>query len=468
MIRRNQHILTQIMAFCDFALFMGSFLVAWWVKFQSGWLQYESPLPFRTYLFWAVMYGISALVIGFFAKFYSSKRKKRFSFEVLKIIQIHSLSLLVVLAILFLYKQMHISREFLAIYVALSMVLHGVYRYILKITLRNLREKGYNKQFVLIIGAGSLGRQFDEKLDQNKELGYEVIGFLDDYLEHHEDHLDEHKPILGKVNELETILNGVIVDEVVIALPLTAHTKYGEIISVCEKMGVRAMIIPDFFDYLPARPHFDYFAGMPLINVRSIPLDDLGNRILKRVFDIIFSSCAILMTLPVLIVVAVLVKVTSSGPIIFKQERVGLHRRTFFIYKFRTMRVMPESVSDSQWTIPNDPRRTIVGEFLRKTSIDELPQFFNVLLGHMSVVGPRPERPYFVEQFKEEIPLYMVKHHIRPGITGLAQSKGLRGDTSISDRIKEDIFYIENWTLLFDIKIIMKTVVNGFVNNNAY
>lgn len=468
MIRRNQHILAQIMAVCDFVLMMSCFLLAWWIKFQSGWLHYESPLPFRTYFLWAAIYGISVLVIGFFASFYSPKRKKRFSFEALKIVQIHSLSLLVVLAFLFLYKQMHISREFLAIYVVLSIMFHGIYRYLLKVILRHFREKGYNKQFVLIIGAGNLGRKFYNNLNQYKELGYEVVGFLDDFLEQHGAASKSLKPILGKVDELETILNGIIVDEVVIALPLTAHEKYGGIISVCEKFGIRTMIIPDFFDYLPARPHFDYFAGMPLINVRDIPLDDLGNRILKRGFDIVFSLCAILVTLPVMVGVAMLIWVTSPGPIIFKQERVGLNRRTFCMYKFRTMKIMPESISNTQWTVPNDPRRTVVGEFLRKTSIDELPQFFNVLLGHMSVVGPRPERPYFVEQFKEEVPLYMVKHHIRPGITGLAQSKGLRGDTSIADRIKEDIFYIENWTLLFDIKIIIKTITNGFINNNAY
>jgi exopolysaccharide biosynthesis polyprenyl glycosylphosphotransferase len=175
-----------------------------------------------------------------------------------------------------------------------------------------------------------------------------------------------------------------------------------------------------------------------------------------------------LITSPLLILIAIGIKFTSSGPIIFKQERVGLGRRKFMIYKFRTMKVVSDDSSNTKWTMENDPRRTKFGTFLRKTSLDELPQFFNVLFGHMSVVGPRPERPYFVEQFKEEIPKYMVKHHIRPGITGWAQSNGLRGDTSIEDRIKHDIFYIENWSFLFDIKIIWKTILNGFFNKNAY
>lgn len=468
MIRRNQHILTQIIALCDFMMVMLSFVAAWWVKFESDWLRHESPLPFQTYLTWAAIYGITALVIGFFSGLYIPKRKKRFSFEVLKILQIHALSLLVLLSILFVYKEVHISRELLALLVVTSIMIQGIFRYTIKIITRHLREKGYNKQFVIIIGAGSLGRRFYENLYQHKELGYEVIGFLDDYREAHDEMFGRYKPLLGGVDDLDSIISHVIVDEVVIALPLTAHQKYGEIIAVCEKMGIRTLIIPDFFDYLPARPYFDHFAGMPLINVRSIPLDDLGNRILKRSFDILFAASALIIMLPLLVVIAISIRLTSAGPIIFKQERVGLNRRTFQMYKFRTMRLIPEEVSDRQWTVANDPRRTKLGEFLRKTSLDELPQFLNVLLGHMSVVGPRPERPFFVEQFKEEIPKYMVKHQIRPGITGLAQSKGLRGDTSIKDRIQEDIFYIENWTLLFDVKIILKTIVNGFVNKNAY
>ncbi|HZG78346.1 MAG TPA: exopolysaccharide biosynthesis polyprenyl glycosylphosphotransferase, partial [Paenibacillus sp.] len=264
------------------------------------------------------------------------------------------------------------------------------------------------------------------------------------------------------------IMEEKLIDEVIIALPLNAHHKLPYIIETCEKAGVKALIIPDYFDYLPARPYFDNFAGIPLINVRDIPLDELRNRVLKRGFDIIFSIICILITFPLLLAIAIGIKLTSPGPIIFKQERVGLNRRTFNMYKFRSMRMQTESDSDTKWTVENDPRRTKFGAFLRRTSLDELPQFFNVLFGHMSVVGPRPERPYFVEQFKEEIPKYMVKHHIRPGITGWAQSNGYRGDTSIAERIKHDIFYIENWTFFFDIKIILKTIVNGFLNRNAY
>jgi Undecaprenyl-phosphate glucose phosphotransferase len=468
LIRQRQRFLTQLYALMDFICIQGVFLFSWWLKFESGWIRHDPPLPFKHYLLWSVIYGVLAIGLSYFTNFYTSKRKKLFSFEVLKIVQVHVLSLLLLLSILFVLKEVNVSRSYLLLFLVTNILVTSFYRYIVKAALRNLRQKGYNKQFVLILGAGSLGRQFYANLQQHRELGFEVVGFLDDYQEEHPPEYRHYKPIIGKIDDLEQILETMIIDEVIIALPLEAHTKFGTIINICEKIGVKTLIIPDFFDYLPARPYFDNFAGMPLINVRDIPLDEFRNRLLKRAFDLVFSIAAILITLPVMGLIAIAIKVTSPGPVIFKQERVGLNRRRFMMYKFRTMKVMPEEASNTQWTVENDPRRTKLGAFLRRTSLDELPQFFNVLFGHMSVVGPRPERPFFVEQFKEEIPKYMVKHHIRPGITGWAQSNGLRGDTSIEERIRHDLYYIENWSFLFDIKIIWKTIVNGFVNRNAY
>jgi Undecaprenyl-phosphate glucose phosphotransferase len=468
MIRKSQSILTQIYALCDFCVIQIVFFIAWWLKFDSGLMPADSPLPKQEYYLWTLVYSIIAISLGFFVDFYSPKRKKRFSFEILKIIQVHLFSLLILISLLFIYKEVHISRQFLAVLFVLSVTITSIYRYLVKVSLRNLRRKGFNKQFVLIIGAGSLGRRFYDKVQQQPDLGIEVVGFLDDLLVEHEEGNNKYKPILGVIDQLDNILQSVIIDEVIIALPLAAHDKYGKIIIACEKAGIRTMIIPDFFDILPARPYFDHFAGIPLINVRDIPLDDLGNRLMKRLFDIVFSLIAIIIMSPLLLLVAIGVKLTSKGPIIFKQERMGLNRRTFNMYKFRSMRQTNQKNADTGWTTENDTRKTKFGAILRKTSLDELPQFFNVLFGHMSVVGPRPERPYFVEQFKEEIPKYMVKHHIRPGITGWAQSNGLRGDTSIEDRISHDIFYIENWTFLFDIKIIWLTIYKGFTNKNAY
>ena len=208
--------------------------------------------------------------------------------------------------------------------------------------------------------------------------------------------------------------------------------------------------------------------GLPIVYIRQVPLNDMLNAFMKRAVDIFGSLFAIILFSPVMIVTAICVKLSSPGPIIFKQERVGLHNKNFMMYKFRSMGVQRDEDEEKEWTTKNDPRVTKVGKLIRKTSIDELPQLFNVLSGKMSLVGPRPERPQFVEKFKEEIPRYMVKHQVRPGMTGWAQVNGLRGDTSIQDRIDHDIYYIENWSLGFDIKILFLTVFKGFVNKNAY
>lgn len=466
MIRKNQGFLTKLYMLTDFIFVQISFLMAWWIKFESGWFPYEKPLPIESYAMWSLIYGGVAIIVGIMLTLYSPKRKKRFADEFLKIFQTHFIGMFILLSLMFFVKEVNISRAYLAIYMVLNVVSIILYRYFLKKTLKHFREKGFNRQFILIVGAGTLGKTFYNNLKQYPELGYEVIGFLDDYQQWEDDDNKRYKPIVGTVDELGVVLNRLMIDEVVLALPLNAHDKYPEIIATCEKAGVRTLIIPDFFDFLPARPMFDNFAGMPMINVRDIPLDLVGNRLFKRMFDIVFSLVAIVITLPVMACIYLGVKFTSPGPVIFKQERVGLNRRNFYMYKFRSMNLLPEGVEDTGWTVANDPRRTKFGSFLRKTSLDELPQFFNVLFGHMSVVGPRPERPFYVEQFREEIPKYMVKHHVRPGITGWAQSNGLRGDTSIEERIKHDIFYIENWSILFDIKIIFRTIRNGF--KNAY
>lgn len=465
MIRQSQSVLFLLYAIVDFISIQIAFVLSWWLKFASGLIPYEWSLPFRTYMFYSLVYGVIAILAGFYIGLYAPKRKKKFSFEFFKVLQIHSLSFLLLLSVLFIFKEIHISRVFLLLFLTSSIAAITVYRYVLKNSLRFFRQRGFNKQFVLILGAGSVGRRFYENLEQYPDLGFEVIGFLDDHLTKHDAPYRHMKPIIGKVDDLERILNERIVDEVIIALPLHAHDKYGDIINICDKAGVKALIIPDYFDVLPARPYFDHFAGIPLINVRDVPLDELRNRALKRTFDIVFSLFVLLVTLPLMALIAVGVKLSSPGPVIFKQERLGKHRRPFMMYKFRTMKVMRQEESDTGWTIENDPRTTRFGAFLRRTSLDELPQFFNVLKGDMSVVGPRPERPYYTEIFKEEIPRYMVKHHIRPGITGWAQSNGLRGDTSIEQRIQHDLFYIENWTFLLDLKIIVRTIFRGWVKN---
>ncbi|KOS66619.1 UDP-phosphate glucose phosphotransferase [Lysinibacillus contaminans] len=463
MIRGKERFITQLYMATDFVFIQISFFVAWYFRFVINKEQQGSYLPLTDYFIWNIVYSVAFLAIGFLIGLYVPKRKMKFAQEISKIVQVQIYSMFVLLSVLFIAKTIDISRMFIVIYLLAGFLIIVTYRFLVKFFLRAMRKKGFNQQFVLILGAGSIGKRYIENLENHPEYGLSVIGFLDDFKK-----INSKQKILGRIEELPTILENKIIDEVVIALPLNVFSKYHQIILACEKAGVRVSIVPDFYDILPATPHFERFGDLPVINVRDIPLDEYVNRVLKRIFDIVFAFCAIIFISPMLLLIAIGVKLTSPGPILFKQERVGLNRRTFYMYKFRSMKHMAVEASNTQWTVENDPRRTKFGTFLRKTSLDEFPQFFNVLKGDMSIVGPRPERPYFVDQFKEDIPKYMIKHHVRPGITGWAQVCGLRGDTSIVERIEHDIQYIENWTLLFDIRIIFKTIINGFVNKNAY
>ena len=240
------------------------------------------------------------------------------------------------------------------------------------------------------------------------------------------------------------------------------------VVDICEKSGVHTKFIPDYSSLIPSRPYTEDLMGLPVINIRYVPLTNTGNMMIKRAMDIVGSLFGIIITSPIMLLSAILVKCSSPGPVIFKQERVGLHNKSFYMYKFRSMAMQTAAEEKKGWTVRNDPRVTGIGKILRRTSIDELPQLFNILKGDMSLVGPRPERPQFVEKFKEEIPRYMVKHQVRPGLTGWAQVNGLRGDSSIKKRIEYDIYYIENWTLGWDFKILFLTFFKGFINKNAY
>lgn len=407
------------------------------------------------------------LIVYFFLDVYSPMRSRMYRKEVLIITRAHLVGIVIIFSTLFLHKSQEFSREVSLLFAAFGLLFLLLERYIIRRTLRYLRQSGYNQKHMLIIGAGPMGIEFARKVRAHRDFGYKVVGFLDDD-EAKQDNSVVGKPVLGGCTILYELLESQSIDEVVVALPLNAYKKYGGLVEECEKAGVRVRIIPDYNKFLPGSPMIEEFDGIPLLNVRNIPLDDPFNRFLKRVFDICASTVAIILTGPVMICIALAIKLTSPGPVFFRQERVGLNNRPFDMLKFRSMRVATDNSAATVWTTVDDPRKTKFGTFLRKTSLDELPQFFNVLFGSMSVVGPRPERPFFVEQFREEIPKYMVKHQVKPGITGWAQVNGWRGDTSIEKRIECDIYYIENWDTLLDVKIMFMTVFKGLVNKNAY
>ena len=300
----------------------------------------------------------------------------------------------------------------------------------------------------------------------NPEWGYHVFGILDDNMERTATYRGIQ--MIGRTEDLEDILKEHQLDEIIIALSLSEYYKLAHIVAVCEKSGVHTKLIPDYGNIIPTRPYTEDLMGLPVINIRYVPLSNTFNAMAKRAVDIVGSLVCIVLFSPIMLLAALLVKLTSPGPVIFRQERVGLHNQPFVMYKFRSMQVQSKSREKAGWTTKNDVRVTGVGKFMRRTSIDELPQLFNVLKGEMSLIGPRPERPQFVEKFREEIPRYMVKHQVRPGMTGWAQVNGYRGDTSIRKRIDCDLYYIENWTMELDIKILFLTVFKGFINKNAY
>ena len=354
----------------------------------------------------------------------------------------------------------------LLVFFALNILLLAGERLAIRLFLRSLRTNGYNQKHVLMIGYSRAAEGFIDRVSLNPEWGYHIQGILDD----HKDpgYVYKKIPVLGPISDLETFLAANTLDEIVITLSIGEYANLEQIVAACEKSGVHTKFIPDYNNIIPTIPYMEDLQGLPVINIRHVPLTNVFNATVKRCVDIFGALFGITLFSPLMLITAALIKITSPGPVIYSQERIGLHNRPFKMFKFRSMEVQDPNKEKKQWTTPHDPRVTPVGRFIRKTSIDEMPQFFNILIGDMSLVGPRPERPQYVEKFKEEIPRYMIKHQVRPGLTGWAQINGYRGDTSIRKRIEYDIYYIENWSIGLDIKIIFLTFFKGFINKNAY
>ena len=442
---------------------LGAYLVAILYRLSTQEID-QTLVKYSSNLLWMVPL---LLVVYYFMDVYSPMRSRLYRKEILIITRAHLVGVVTICSGLFLNKQLEYSRGVALLFAGFGLFFLMLERYAVRRVLRYLRKIGYNQKHILVVGAGPMGLEFARKVRIHRDFGYNVVGFLDDNLALHHKSL-MGKPLLGSCALLPALLENGSVDEVVVALPVNDYAKHDDSIDACEKWGVRIRIIADYNYIHPGSPKVEYFDGIPLLNIRTIPLDDPFNKFIKRLFDIAVSSIAIVLSGPVMIGIAIGIKITSPGPVFFRQERVGLNNRPFNMLKFRTMHVADATTAETTWTTAADPRKTKFGTFLRRTSLDELPQFFNVLFGCMSVVGPRPERPYFVVQFKEEIPKYMVKHQVKPGITGWAQVNGWRGDTSIRRRIECDIYYIENWDPLFDLKIMFLTVFTGLVNKNAY
>lgn len=412
----------------------------------------------KRYFLAALLFSLVELFIFWISNFYKLQyRKRQTRLAMLRLLELGFIAIIFLYAFLYVTRIVDFSRIAVALYYVVSSVLLLGKRVIIGLVLKREREKGYNQKHVVVVGNGKHALDYIQSVNRHKELGYTIDGYVS------KTQKEELGRCLGTYEDLEQILTDPSIDEVMVALESHEAEFMKGIINACDKSGVKVCIIPFFNDYIPAHPSIDVIGSTKIINIRDIPLDDVQNAFAKRLGDILFSAIILILTSPILIIVAILIKLSSPGPIIFKQERIGLNKRPFYMYKFRSMKLNDES--NTAWSTNTDDRRTKIGSFIRKFSIDEFPQFFNVLKGDMSIVGPRPEIPHYVDQFKEEVPLYLVRQKVRPGITGLAQVNGFRGDTSIEGRVEQDIAYIENWTLWLDIKIIFRTIFGGMINS---
>ena len=473
MIKDNQTRLNRLHVLLDALVIAAAYVFSWFITLKSGLFGADLEagiLP--TWFYMRVLVVIIPVYLLLYTIFhlFTPKRVQGRRQEFANVCKANIIGLFLFGTILYVGRKNPYLREFSARLVAgfflTNITAETLERNLIRTVLRSMRAKGYNQKHIILVGYSRAAEGYIDRVLANPEWGYRVRGILDDHKQWGYDY--RGIKVIGTLKELKPILDMNRLDEIAITLSLKEYAGLEQIVAVCEKSGVHTKFIPDYNNVIPTRPYTEDLQGLPVINIRHVPLNDPLNAAMKRVVDIFGAVVALILFSPIMLVTAVLIKLTSPGPLIYCQERVGLHNRPFKMYKFRSMEVQAPEKEKSEWTTKRDPRVTPIGRIIRKTSIDELPQLFNVLFGSMSLVGPRPERPYFVERFKEEIPRYMIKHQVRPGMTGWAQVNGYRGDTSITKRIEHDLYYIENWTLGFDFKILFLTFFKGFINKNAY
>ncbi|HXN40429.1 MAG TPA: undecaprenyl-phosphate glucose phosphotransferase [Myxococcaceae bacterium] len=463
MFNRFQRFYTSIKVATDVVVLAIAFGLAYATRFQA--LVHEKSIPP-----WSDTLVSLALVLIIFpvtfnqARLYATNRVRSHIEEVFEIFKAMITGTLIIVALTYFVRERY-SRLTLAIFVMYAFVLVSGTRLLFRQALNELRRRGYNLRSIILIGAGDLGQRVIDTIDKHRELGFRITGILT----RHADKVGTTVrgiPVIGHVSDVEAVLDARRVDQVLIALPIEDAPLVKGLMDQLAQRTVDVKIVPDLYQYITLCGGLEEFGGLPIISLQGGPLHG-WNLVAKRLFDILVSLCALVLTGPLLLAIALLVKVTSRGPVLFHQERMGMDGRTFKMLKFRTMYTGAEA-SGVQMASRDDPRRTFIGMLLRRTSLDELPQFFNVLRGEMSLVGPRPERPVFIEEFKRQVPKYHLRHKVKAGMTGWAQINGLRGQTSIQKRIEYDLYYIENWSLVLDLKILVRTALGGFISKNAY
>lgn len=447
MIKENQRLLNAINVISDALISILSVVLAFVIVFYA--LAFERNFLLADYIKLACIFIPVQLITYGCMGLYGSHRTATFSNELVKLVSAFFIDGLIIIAMLYIVKLFDFSRWALVIFLVLDLVFVAAKRIILRLILRRLRKKGYNQKHVLIIGGGETAANFLETIKTEKQLGLKCAGYLSDT-----DSLNAKR--LGSFDDILAALDSHSYDEAVCALDIDEMQHLQRAVEACEMTGTRISVIPALYKYMSPTSVIDMVGSIPVMNIRRIPLDNMGNAFLKRAMDIVGSLVMLILSSPVMLITAVVIKATMGGKVIFRQQRVGYNKKLFTMYKFKSMR--DSSTSDTAWSTDSDPRKTRFGAVIRKLSIDELPQLVNVLKGEMSLVGPRPEIPFYVDAFKNDVPMYMIKHQVKPGMTGLAQVNGFRGDTSIKRRIELDVQYIENWNIFLDISILFKTV----------
>ena len=473
MIKDNQKTLNRLHILMDATIIVISFLIAYYLRFYSfltnlAIFKVESGTFYPLSVYAQSLYALVPLYLFIYnsAKLYTPKRGKRRWAEFFHVSYSNFLGLAFYFFLLYMIGEDDISRMFLGMFTLINVILCPLARMMVAQALIVIRRRGYNLKHVILVGYSRAAEAYIDRIFANPQWGYYIHGILDDDMEIGTKY--KKVPVIGSLDQLEEYLVKMSLDEIAITINIKDYELLENIVFICEKSGVHTKFIPDYYGFISTKPYTEDLYGLPVINIRNVPLTNTFNWVSKRIVDIIGSFIGLLVCALPMLIVAIVIKLTSKGPVIFSQVRVGKNNKTFKMYKFRSMTLQTEEEEEKAWTTNNDPRVTTVGKFIRRTSIDELPQLFNIFRGDMSLVGPRPERPQFVEQFKEVIPRYMIKHQVPPGLTGWAQINGFRGDTSIRKRIEHDLYYIENWTLGFDFKIMFLTIFKGFINKNAY
>lgn len=453
----------------DALMVVVAFILAYQLRARIPWpapLANEIPLVRYTGLIVAQIFGVLAAL--FFFRQYNLRRAISRVDQFYSVFAAVSIGTMLAVAIsVFSFKNSIFEVDYpraMIIYAwLLTIILITIGRVVHQIVRDRLRDGGLGKDRLLIVGTGEVARIIIQRILWTPKLGYELIGVINGELGENE---VLGVPVIGKPEDLPDLIEEHKVDEVIIAIPEEGHREVIRVISYCERGRVTIKVFPDFFQFIASEADIDDLGGLPLLSIRNYAMR--GYRLMfKRIMDVVGAIVGLIIFSPMMILTAIAVKLESPGPVFFIQERMGLDGRPFLLIKFRSMREDAEREGPS-WTVDDDPRRTQLGTFLRKIELDELPQFINVLLGEMSLVGPRPEQTYYVNLFRESVPRYMERHREKAGMTGWAQVNGLRGDTSIMERTKYDVWYTENWSILLDIKIILRTLWLIFLGNNNH